>query len=180
VTEKTVRPLRCTVERWLAVANAFSARIKRGSRAGSNHAPSVCIEASISTDAFSIYLFRQGDGTWCVLPPDDERPAMRINQICSPDGILAELTDHRSPPSHASQENFKETPSRPCSRTSVTHPKPPAPPSSSPPTIAVSSQEANCSSTAVQHRSDENWHEALLPGKATPPISDQRVMVLIH
>jgi len=76
--EKIERPLRFTVEKWLAMAHAMSAHITRGGLEGSNHARSVCIEASISTGAFSIYLFRQGDGTWCVLPPDEERPTMRI------------------------------------------------------------------------------------------------------
>jgi hypothetical protein len=78
VMEKTERPLRFTVEKWLAMAHAMSARITRGGRAGSNHTRSVCVEASISTGALLIYLFRQSDGTWCVFPPDDERPAMRI------------------------------------------------------------------------------------------------------
>lgn len=76
--EKTERPLRFTVEKWLAMAHAMSARVTRGSRAGSNQTRYVCIEASISTGAFAIYLFRQGDGTWCVFPPDAERPTMRI------------------------------------------------------------------------------------------------------
>jgi hypothetical protein len=76
--EKTEGPLRLTVEKWLAISHAMSARITRGGRAGSNHARSVCVEASISTGAFLIYLFRQDDGNWCVFPPDDERPAMRI------------------------------------------------------------------------------------------------------
>ncbi|REG49620.1 hypothetical protein B0G80_6008 [Paraburkholderia sp. BL6669N2] len=107
---KTEGPLRFTVEKWLAMAHAMSARITRGSRAGSNHAPSVCIEASISTGAFAIYLFRQGDGTWCVLPPDAERPAMRTNQICDADGMSPGVTEHRSPPAHY----FTETISKEC------------------------------------------------------------------
>jgi hypothetical protein len=76
--EKTERPLRFTVEKWLAMAHAMSPRITRGSRASSNQVHSVCVEASIATGAFAIYLFRQDDGTWCVFPPDAERPAMRI------------------------------------------------------------------------------------------------------
>ncbi|MGF6781318.1 hypothetical protein [Paraburkholderia sp. GAS334] len=74
--EKTERPLRYTVEKWLAMAHAMSARITHGSGAGSNHTRYVCVEASISTGAFAIYFFRQGDGAWCVFPPDVERPSM--------------------------------------------------------------------------------------------------------
>jgi hypothetical protein len=76
--EKTERPLRFTVEKWLAMAHAMSARVTRVSRTGSTHTRYVCVEASISTGAFAIYLFRQGDGTWCVFPPHAERPAIRI------------------------------------------------------------------------------------------------------
>ncbi|SIO72478.1 hypothetical protein SAMN05444172_8902 [Burkholderia sp. GAS332] len=76
--EKTERPLRFTVEKWLAMAHAMSARVTRGSRAGSNQTRYVCVEASISTGAFAIYFFRQGDGTWGVFPPEIERPAMSV------------------------------------------------------------------------------------------------------
>jgi hypothetical protein len=76
--EKAERPLRFTVEKWLAMAHAMSGRITRVSPTGSHHARPVCVEASISTGAFSIYLFRQDDGSWCVFPPDTERPTMRI------------------------------------------------------------------------------------------------------
>jgi hypothetical protein len=106
--ERTERPLRFTVEKWLAMAHAMSARITRGSRARSNQARSVCIEASISTGAFAIYLFRQADGTWCVLPPDSERPAMRILPMCSAVGISAGLTELRLPPKHASLEGSQK------------------------------------------------------------------------
>jgi hypothetical protein len=78
VMEKTERPLRFTVDKWLAMAHAMSARVTRGRRAGWNQTRYVCVEASISTGAFAIYLFRRGDGTWCVFPPDAERPTMRI------------------------------------------------------------------------------------------------------
>lgn len=76
--EKAERPLRFTVEKWLTMVHPMSARIRRGRPTGSNHQRPVCIDASMSTGAFSIYLFRQGDGTWCVQPPAEGRPVMRI------------------------------------------------------------------------------------------------------
>ena len=76
--EKSEKPLRFTVEKWLAMVHAISAQVRRGSCAGSNQTRSVCVEASVSTGTFAIYLFRQDDGTWCVFPPHVERPAMTV------------------------------------------------------------------------------------------------------
>ena len=76
--ERTERPLRFTVEKWLAMAHATSARVTRGSRAGSNQTRYVRVDASLSTGAFAVYLFRQDDGTWCVFPPHGECPAMSV------------------------------------------------------------------------------------------------------
>lgn len=76
--EKTERPLRFTVEKWLAMVHATSGRVTRGNCAGSNQSRYVRVEASISTGAFAIYLFRQDDGTWCVFPPNVEYPAMGV------------------------------------------------------------------------------------------------------
>ena len=58
-------------------APAISVRITRESRARSNQSY-VCVEATLSTDASALYLFRQGDGTWDVSPPDAEHPAMSV------------------------------------------------------------------------------------------------------
>lgn len=76
--EKVERSLRFMVEKWLVMAPAMSVRVTRGSRARVNQRRNVCVEASLSTGAFAIYLFRQRDGTWDVFPPDPERPAMSV------------------------------------------------------------------------------------------------------
>jgi hypothetical protein len=76
--EKTERSLRSMIEKWLVLAPALSVRVTRGIRARSNQKPYVCVEALLSTGAFALYLFRQGDGTWDVFPPDTDRPAMSI------------------------------------------------------------------------------------------------------
>jgi hypothetical protein len=74
--EKAERSLRSMVEKWLVMAPAMSVRVTRGRRARSKQNRNVCVEVSLSTGAFVIYLFRQDDGTWNVFPPDAERPAM--------------------------------------------------------------------------------------------------------
>lgn len=74
--EKAERSLRFMVEKWLVMAPAISVRITRRSRARLNQKRYVCVEASLSTGAFGIYLVRRGDDTWDVFPPDAERPAM--------------------------------------------------------------------------------------------------------
>ena len=74
--EKVERSLRFMVEKWLVMASARSVRVTRGNRARTKQNCNVCVEASLSTGAFVIYLFRQGDGTWNVFPPHAERPAM--------------------------------------------------------------------------------------------------------
>ncbi|QIE26621.1 hypothetical protein SBC1_41030 (plasmid) [Caballeronia sp. SBC1] len=77
--EKAERSLRFMVEKWLVMAPALSVRITRGSRARANQRRYVCVETSLSTGAFAIYLFRQGDGTWDVFPPDTKHPVMSVS-----------------------------------------------------------------------------------------------------
>lgn len=76
--EMTERSLRFMVEKWLLMAPAMSVRVIRGSRTRSNQRRYVCVEASLSTGTFAIYLFREADGTWGVFPPTAERAAMSV------------------------------------------------------------------------------------------------------
>ena len=76
--EKTERSLRFTVEKWLVMVSARAVRVTRGRCVGPTQTRYVCIEASGSTGTVAIYFFRRGDGTWCVFPPEVERPAMGI------------------------------------------------------------------------------------------------------
>ncbi|TCG06484.1 hypothetical protein BZM27_26065 [Paraburkholderia steynii] len=76
--ETTQRSLRYMIEKWLLMAPATSARVKRGSHASSDGRRCVCVEACRSTGPFSIYFFRQGDGDWDVLPHGSKRPAMGV------------------------------------------------------------------------------------------------------
>jgi hypothetical protein len=61
------------------MAPAMSVRVKRGHRARSNPRGYVCVEALQSANKFAIYFFRHADGSWCVFPPDLDRPAMGIH-----------------------------------------------------------------------------------------------------
>ena len=76
--ETAERSLRFMVEKWLLMVPSLSVRVTRGSGARSNQRRCVCVEALQSADTFAIYLFRQGDGTWDVFPPDAERPSMGV------------------------------------------------------------------------------------------------------
>ena len=76
--EKAKGSLRFMVEKWLVMAPSVSVGVTRESRARSYQSRYICVEALQSADTFAIYLFRQGDGTWDVFPPDAERPAMSV------------------------------------------------------------------------------------------------------
>jgi len=75
--ERTERPLRFTVEKWLAMAHAMSARITRGSRARSNQARSVCIEARYQQVRlqFTSSVRPTAPGAFCLLIPNAQRCA---------------------------------------------------------------------------------------------------------
>jgi hypothetical protein len=77
--EKAERSLRFMVEKWLVMAPWVSVRVTRGRRARSNQMRYVCVEAVQSPDTFAIYLFRHGDGSWDVFPPDAKRPGMSVS-----------------------------------------------------------------------------------------------------
>jgi hypothetical protein len=76
--ETAERSLRFMVEKWLLMVPSVPVRVTRGSGARSNQGRYVRVEALQSADTFAIYLFRQGDGTWDVFPPDAERPSMGV------------------------------------------------------------------------------------------------------
>lgn len=75
---KTERSLRLVVRKWLLLTSAMVVRITRGRRGSPRQIRYVCVEASGSAGILAIYFFQRGDGTWCVFPPDAERPSMGI------------------------------------------------------------------------------------------------------
>jgi len=70
--------LRMLVEKWLAPTPAMPAHVARFSRTSTNQKRYVCVEALHPTGLLSIFFFRHDDGSWCVFPPDTERPTMRV------------------------------------------------------------------------------------------------------
>ncbi len=70
--------LRLLVEKWLAPTPAMPAHVTRFSRTSTNQKRYVRVEALHPTGLLSIFFFRHADGSWCVFPPDTERPTMRV------------------------------------------------------------------------------------------------------
>lgn len=68
--------LRALVDKWLAPTLACPARVLRTGRMVGNRVRYVCVETRAPDGARSIFLFRHGDGSWCVFPPTEARPAM--------------------------------------------------------------------------------------------------------
>jgi hypothetical protein len=68
--------LRALVDKWLAPTVSKPARVLRTGRMSSSRARYVCIEAHATSGPRALFLFRHGDGSWCVFPPTDARPAM--------------------------------------------------------------------------------------------------------
>ncbi len=68
--------LRALVEKWLAPTLASPARVLRTGRMASDRTRYVCVEMRAPEGVRSIFLFRHGDGCWCVFPPSATRPAM--------------------------------------------------------------------------------------------------------
>ncbi|PMS20493.1 hypothetical protein C0Z18_11190 [Trinickia dabaoshanensis] len=68
--------LRALVDKWLAPTLASPARVLRTGRMVGNRVRYVCVETRAPDGVRSIFLFRHGDGSWCVFPPTEARPAM--------------------------------------------------------------------------------------------------------
>jgi hypothetical protein len=72
------RSLRLLVEKWLAPTVAMPAHVTRFSRVGTSQKRYVRVEALHSTGPLAFFFFRHDDGSWCVFPPGNERPTMRV------------------------------------------------------------------------------------------------------
>jgi hypothetical protein len=68
--------LRALVDKWLAPTAAMPARVLRTGRMSRDRTRYVCIETQALSGPRSLFLFRHGDGSWCVFPPTEARPAM--------------------------------------------------------------------------------------------------------
>ncbi|KVN41194.1 hypothetical protein WJ63_22245 [Burkholderia pyrrocinia] len=68
--------LRMQVDKWLAPSSFVPARVVRFSRMPAQRRRFVCVEAAHPAGTIAIFFFRHDDGSWCVFPPADRRPAM--------------------------------------------------------------------------------------------------------
>jgi hypothetical protein len=75
--ETAKQSLRRQVDKWLAPTPAVPARVTRFSRMPLQRGRYVRIETVHPAGTLAIFFFRHDDGSWCVFPPDAERPAMR-------------------------------------------------------------------------------------------------------
>lgn len=71
--------LRSMVEDWMAPNPEGRVRVSRFGR--SKNGRYVCVESVCAANTIAMFFFRHRDGTWCVFPPDPERPTMRIAEI---------------------------------------------------------------------------------------------------
>jgi hypothetical protein len=89
------RSLRVLVEKWLGREDAKSARVTRFSHGTRRRWRYVCVETRRQAGAFSIVFFRHDDGSWCVFPPSNPRPALAMvgsSHARSIDGSDSEVT----------------------------------------------------------------------------------------
>lgn len=70
--------LRNLVEKWFALTPVMPVHVTRFRGTRSCQRPYVRVESLRPAGLFAIYFFRHGDGTWCVFPPEEEHPTMRV------------------------------------------------------------------------------------------------------
>ncbi|PTB30856.1 hypothetical protein C9I56_00340 [Paraburkholderia caribensis] len=73
------RTLRSLVHKWLGPTSGTPAKVTRLHRRHENRGICVHIELRLQTGTVGLFFFRHGDGSWCVFPPDSERPVMRLH-----------------------------------------------------------------------------------------------------
>lgn len=72
------RSLRLQVEKWLVPTPSTPVRVTQFGRTSSNQRRYVRVEILRAAGSVGIFFFQHDDGTWCVFPPENGRPAMRV------------------------------------------------------------------------------------------------------
>lgn len=75
--------LRGIVDKWLQPTAMTPARVVRMKRGGTSTARCVRVEVHRSSELYSVFFFRHGDGSWCVFPPHADSPAMAAHRFAS-------------------------------------------------------------------------------------------------
>jgi len=73
------RTLRSLVHKWLGPTSGTPVKVTRFNRGQSIQGTCVHIELLLQSGPVGLFFFRHGDGSWCVFPPESERPVMRIH-----------------------------------------------------------------------------------------------------
>jgi len=73
------RTLRSLVHKWLGPTSGTPVKVTQFNRLQATQGICVHIELFLQSGPVGLFFFRHGDGSWCVFPPDSERPAMRVN-----------------------------------------------------------------------------------------------------
>jgi hypothetical protein len=73
------RSLRSLVEKWLGPTSQTPIRVTRAGSAQSSQVAYVHVELLLPRGPVGLFFFRHRDGSWCVFPPDGERPVMRVH-----------------------------------------------------------------------------------------------------
>lgn len=68
--------LRSLVDKWLAPTFSTPARVAQVGRLLATRSRFVRIEGHTSSGTLTIVFFRHNDGSWCVFPPAQTKPAM--------------------------------------------------------------------------------------------------------
>ncbi|TCG03956.1 hypothetical protein BZM27_44465 [Paraburkholderia steynii] len=74
------RSLRNMVQDWLAPDPKRGFRVSHVGRSG--HGRYVCVVADNGAGSRAMFFFRHRDGSWCIFPPQPERPAMQVAGSC--------------------------------------------------------------------------------------------------
>lgn len=72
--------LRNMVQAWLAPDPKRGFRVSHYGR--SSRGRYVCVVADNGSGPKAMYFFRHRDASWCVFPPQPERPAMQVAELC--------------------------------------------------------------------------------------------------
>jgi hypothetical protein len=75
--------LRSQVEKWLWTSSGQRNRIIRFTRTRGARGRYIQIEIAHGSHLCTLFLFRHGDGSWCVFPPSDEHPRMAPERLAA-------------------------------------------------------------------------------------------------
>jgi hypothetical protein len=73
----TGKSLRLMVDHWLGPAPGHEIHVTAFRNKRFRDLRYVCVETVRAAGPFAMFFFRHRDGSWCIYPPDRERPMFR-------------------------------------------------------------------------------------------------------